>query len=63
MNKPSSTITAATLVGMGITAVWALVDNFSAITVSATVVSTTSLFGMSVAGYCKKENVLPLRKV
>ena len=61
MNKPSSTITAATLVGMGITAVWALVDNFTAISVSATVVATTSLFGMSFAGYFKKENVLPLK--
>jgi hypothetical protein len=58
MNKPSSTITAATLVGMGITAAWALIDNFTAITVSATVVSTTSLFGMSLAGYLKKETVL-----
>lgn len=58
MNKPSSTITAATLVGTGITAVWALVDNFTAISVSATVVSTTSLFGMSLAGYLKKEKVL-----
>ena len=58
MNAPSSTITAATLVGMGITAVWALIDNFTAITVSATVVSTTALFGMSLAGYFKKETVL-----
>ena len=58
MNKPSSTITAATLVGMGITAIWALVDNFTAISVSATVVSTTSLFGMYIAGYFKKEKVL-----
>jgi len=58
MNKPSSTIKAATLVGMGITAAWALVDNFTAISVSATVVSTTSLFGMSLAGYFKKEKVL-----
>lgn len=58
MNKPSSTITAATLVGTGITAVWALVDNFTEISVSATVVSTTSLFGMALAGYLKKEKVL-----
>lgn len=58
MNKPSSTITAATLVGMGITACWAVIDNFTAITVSATVVSTTALFGMSLAGYFKKEKVL-----
>ncbi len=62
MNKPSSTIKAATLVGMAITACWALVDNFTALTISATVVSTTSLFGMSLAGYFKKENVLPLKK-
>lgn len=58
MNKPSSTISAAALVGAGITAAWALVDNFTAVSVSATVVSTTSLFGMSLAGYLKKENVL-----
>lgn len=58
LSKPSSTIKAATLVGMGITACWALVDNFTAVSVSATVVSTTSLFGMSLAGYFKKENVI-----
>jgi len=62
MNKPSSTITAATLAGMGITAAWALVDNFTALSVSATVVSTTSLFGMSAAGYFKRENVLPIKR-
>ena len=62
INRPSSTITAAALVGAGITAGWAAVDNFTEMPISATLVSTTSLFGMTLAGYWKKENVLPLKK-
>jgi len=63
MQKPSSTITAATLAAAGITLIWMLVDNFSAISVSAGVVSGSTAFVAAVFGYFKTENVLPLRKV
>lgn len=58
MNKPSSTITAATVAATGVTLVWALVDNFSAIAVSATVVSGSTAFVAALVGYLKKEKVL-----
>jgi len=56
--KPSSTITAATLAGMGMAAIWALVDNFTAVSVSPTVVSTTTTFISALVGYMKRELVL-----
>ena len=58
MNKPSSTITAASLAAAGVTLVWAIVDNFSAISVSATLVSGSTAFVAAVFGYLKKENVI-----
>jgi len=61
MNKPSSTITAATLAAAGVTLIWMLVDNFSALSVSAGVVSGSTAFVAALFGYCKKENVLPLK--
>ncbi len=57
MNRPSSTITAATLAGMAVTAAWALVDNFTALEVSATVVSSTTTFAAALVGYFKRETV------
>ena len=61
MNKPSSTITAATLAAAGVTLIWMLVDNFTALSVSAGVVSGSTAFVAALCGYCKKENVLPLK--
>ena len=58
MNKPSSTITAAALAAAGITLIWGLVDNFTAITVSATVVSASTAFVSTLIGYLKKEKVI-----
>lgn len=58
MNKPSSTITAATLAATGITLIWMLVDSFTALSVSAGVVSGSTAFVAAVFGYFKKENVL-----
>jgi hypothetical protein len=58
MDRPSSTITAATLAAAGITLVWGLVDNFTDLTVSATVVSGSTAFVAAVFGYFKKERVL-----
>ncbi len=62
MNRPSSTITAAALAATAVTLVWMLVDNFTALSVSAGVVSGSTAFVAAVFGYFKKENVLPLKK-
>ena len=58
MNKPSSTITAAALAASAVTLIWMLVDNFSAISVSAGVVSASTAFAAALVGYLKKENVM-----
>lgn len=58
LSKPSSTITAAALAATAVTLLWALVDNFSSISVSATVVSGSTAFVATAFGYFKKENVL-----
>ena len=58
MNKPSSTITAATLAASAVTLGWMLLDNFSALSVSAGVVSGLTAFVAAVFGYFKKEKVI-----
>ncbi len=61
MNKPSSTITAAALAATAVTLVWMMVDNFTALSVSAGVVSGSTAFVAALFGYLKKEKVLPLK--
>ena len=58
MNRPSSTITAATLAGMGVTLSWEVYATFTAITLSPGVVAASTVFISAVAGYFKKEKVL-----
>ncbi len=58
MNKPSSTITAAALAATAVTLVWMMVDNFTALSVSAGVVSGSTAFVAALFGYFKKEKVL-----
>ena len=58
MNKPSSTITAATLAGMGIALVWELVATFTDVTLSPGLISASTVFVSAMVGYFKKENVL-----
>ena len=58
MNKPSSTITAAALAASAVTLVWMLVDNFTALSVSAGVVSGSTAFVAAAFGYFKKEKVI-----
>lgn len=58
MNKPSSTITAAALAASAVTLIWMLVDNFTALSVSAGVISGSTAFVAAAFGYFKKENVL-----
>lgn len=62
MNKPSSTITASTLAGMGIALAWELVATFSEVTLSPGLIAASVAFGSALVGYFKKENVLPVAK-
>ena len=62
MNRPSSTITAATLAGMGVALIWELVATFTEVQLSPGLVSASTVFASSLVGYFKKENVLPLGK-
>lgn len=58
MNKPSSTITAATLAGMAMALTWELVATFTDVTLSAGLISASTVFASAAVGYWKKENVL-----
>ena len=60
MNKPSSTITAATLAGMGMTLFWEMFQQFSTLDVRASLVAVSVAFVTALVGYVKKENVLPV---
>lgn len=60
--RPSSTITAAGLAGLGVSLLWALVDNFTDIEATATTVSLSTTFAAALMGYLKKERVLPLQR-
>lgn len=58
MNKPSSTITAATLAGLGMGVVWGLINTFTDFVVDPMLISGSTAFASALAGYFKKENVL-----
>ena len=59
MNKPSSTITAATLAGMGMTVGWELVMQFNLIgPVRPALIAGSVAFVSALFGYYKKEKVL-----
>lgn len=58
MNRPSSTITAATLTGMGVALIWELVGTFTAINPSPGLISASTVFFSSLVGYFKREKVL-----
>lgn len=63
MNKPSSTITAATLAGMGMTLFWELAMQFNLIgPVRPALIAGSVAFVTAAVGYWKKENVLPVAK-
>lgn len=58
MNKPSSTITAATLAGLGMSLFWELVIQFSTATEwRPTLVAMSVTFVSALVGYAKRENV------
>jgi divalent metal cation (Fe/Co/Zn/Cd) transporter len=59
MNKPSSTITAAALAGMGMTLFWQSVMYFQLMPAPPpSMVAASVTFVASAVGYYKKENVL-----
>lgn len=59
MNKPSSTITAAGLAGMGMTVVWGVVFTFFPdFTAHPTLISGSTALASAIVGYYKKERVL-----
>jgi len=58
MNKPSSTIQAASLAGMGMTLFWEMVIQFTDTDPRATLVAASVAFVVALVGYVKKENVL-----
>ena len=62
MNKPSSTITAAALAGMGMTLTWELIMQFGLISnVRPALIAGSVTLVVALVGYFKKENVLPLK--
>ncbi len=62
MNRPSSTITFAFLAGQALVVLWALVDQFTTMVISPTLVAESVILVASGVGYFKKENVLPVGK-
>jgi hypothetical protein len=60
MKQPSSTITAAALAGMGMTLFFELLIQFDVLQPRATLVAASVTFVTALAGYLKKETVLPM---
>ena len=58
MNRPSSTITAATLAGLLMSLFWGSVNEFTELSISAQYVSLSVTAVSGIVGYFKKENVL-----
>ena len=58
MERPSSTITAATLAGMAMTVFWGAISTFTSIQPDPTLVSGSVTLAAALVGYFKKENVL-----
>ena len=58
MNRPSSTITAATLAAMSVTFGWEVWIQFSDAPVRATLVAASVTLASALVGYFKRENVL-----
>lgn len=59
MKKPSSTITAAGLAGMGMTVLWGAVKTWKPeLELDPTLISGSTAFVSAAVGYFKRENVL-----
>ena len=61
INKPSSTIQAASITGLGMSLMWLLIPEFTDYEASADIVAASTAFIMAVVGYFKKEKVLKSR--
>ncbi len=61
MNRPSSTITAATLAGMAAALIWEMVATFTTIEPTAGLIAGSTALAAGVVGYWKVEKVLPLK--
>jgi hypothetical protein len=57
-NRPSSTITAATLAGMAAALIWELVATFSTVEPTAGLIAGSTALASGVVGYLKREKVL-----
>jgi len=62
MNKPSSTITAATLAGLGVALGWEIVATFTDVTLSPGLIAGSTAFVSALVGFFKRENVLPINR-
>ena len=58
MNRPSSTITAATVAGLLMSLFWGTLNEFTTITVSAGYISLSVTAVSGLVGYLKREKVL-----
>jgi len=58
MNKPSSTITAATLAGMAAALIWEIVATFTSVDPTAGLIAGSTALASGIVGYYKRENVL-----
>jgi hypothetical protein len=58
MNRPSSTITAATIAGMTASVGWELVATFSSVDPTAGLIAGSTALAAAAAGYFKKEKVI-----
>ena len=61
MNRPSSTITAATLAGTGAAIAWEVVATFTQYEPTAGLIAGSTAFASGLVGYLKKENVLDVK--
>jgi hypothetical protein len=61
MDKPSSTIQAASLTGLGMTVLWLIIPEFTGYEVPPQIVAATTAFVMAFVGYIKKEKILKAR--
>lgn len=61
LKRPSSTITTAALVGLGMTVGWELLAQFGW-QIRPTLVAAVTTFASALAGYVKRENVLPITR-
>ena len=58
MSRPSSTITAAGLAGMGMSIAWGTINEFTPVAISPGYIALTVTFVSSIVGYMKPERVL-----